>query len=70
MNKLKFGWFYYWKPTPKRIRRIADALLAGAMTVSTISFANDYKDIAIVVLIVAGVAKFLSNFFAEDVPAD
>jgi hypothetical protein len=68
MNKIKFGWFYYWKPTPKGIRRTADALLAGAMTVSTISFASDYKNIAVGVLIVAGLAKFLSNFFAEDVP--
>jgi hypothetical protein len=56
----------YWAPTPKSIRKLADALLAGAMTVSTISFANDYKTIAMVVLITAGIAKFLSNFFCED----
>lgn len=56
----------YWSPTPKGIRKLADSLLAGAMTVSTISFANDYKTIAIVVLIVAGLAKFASNFFTDD----
>lgn len=63
---MKFGWSHYWKPTPKGIRKLADSLLAAALTVSTISFANDYKTIAIVVLIVAGVAKFLSNFFSEE----
>jgi hypothetical protein len=66
MNNLKFGWGHYWSSTPKGIRKIADALLAGAMTVSTIGFVNDYKTISIVVLIVAGIAKFLSNFFTED----
>lgn len=65
---MKFSWKGYWGPTPKGIRKIADALLAGAMTVSTIGFVNDYKTISIVVLIVAGVAKFLSNFFTEDTP--
>ena len=58
----------YWSPTPKAIRKAADSLLAGAMTVSTISFVNDYKTIAMIVLIAAGIGKFLSNFFTEDVP--
>ena len=58
----------YFEPTPKSIRKFADSLLAGAMTVSTISFVNDYKTIAMVVLIAAGIAKFLSNFFCEDTP--
>jgi hypothetical protein len=68
MKKTIFGWESYWKPTPNGIRKLADALLAAAMTVSTISFVNDYKTIAIIVLIVAGVAKFASNFFTEETP--
>jgi hypothetical protein len=63
---MKFIWKGYWEPTPKGIRKIADSLLAGAMTVSTISFASDNKIIAIVVLIAAGIAKMLSNFFTDD----
>ena len=63
---MKFSVKSYWAPTPKKIRKFADALLAGAMTVSTISFAMDHHNIAMVVLITAGIAKFLSNFFGED----
>ena len=63
---MKFGWNHYWKPTPKSVRRFADSFLAAALTVASISFASDYKTIAIVVLIVSGVAKFFSNFFSED----
>ena len=68
MAKFSLNGSSYWSPTPKKIRKFADSLLAGAMTVSTISFVNDYKTIAMVVLIAAGIAKFLSNFFTEDVP--
>jgi hypothetical protein len=63
---MKFGWNQYWKPTPKGIRKFADSLSAASLAVSTYSFVNDYKAVAVVVLIAAGVAKFLSNFFAED----
>jgi len=65
MANIKFDWSGYWSPTPKNIRKAADALLAGAMTVSTFTFLNDYKTVSIAVLIVAGVAKFLSNFFTD-----
>lgn len=65
---MQFSWKGYWEPTPKGIRKIADSLLAGAMTVSTISFASDNKTVAVVVLIVAGIGKMLSNFFTDDAP--
>ena len=63
---MKFSLKGYWQPTPKTIRKVADAFLAAAMTISTISFTNDYPAIAFTVLIVAGIAKFLSNFFVDD----
>ena len=63
---MKFSWNSYWKPTPKDIRRFADALLAGAMTISAFSAFNDKPKLALTIMIVAGLAKFLSNFFAED----
>lgn len=63
---MKFNWKAYGKPTPKKIKRIADALLAGAMTVASISFAAEHQTIAIVVLIIAGLAKIVSNFFEDD----
>lgn len=63
---MKFTLKSYWAPTPKKIRKIADSMLGSAMLVSGFAFINDYKTISTVVMIVAGVAKFFSNFFADD----
>lgn len=56
----------YWKPTPKKIRRIADSILAGATTIATFAAFNDHAVLATVIMIIAGIAKFLSNFFSEN----
>jgi hypothetical protein len=63
---MKFGWNLYWHPTPKKIKKIADSLLIAATTISTFSFYNDNKNLAFTVMIVSVIAKFLSNFFAEE----
>lgn len=63
---MKFGWKEYWKPTPKNIRKFADALGAASIAISTISFVSDYKLFAYIALSSAFVAKFLSNFFSQE----
>ena len=63
---MKFTWKGYWEPTPKKIRKIADAILATATLISTYSFFNDNKGFALSVMIISSLAKFLSNFFADD----
>jgi hypothetical protein len=63
---MKFSWKGYWQPTPKGIRKIADAILAGAMTVSTFAAIEDHHIFAVVIMIVAGVAKLVSNFFTDE----
>ena len=63
---MKFSWKDYWKPTPKGIRKLADALLAAAMTVSTFAMINDYPKLAGIIMITAGIAKFFSNFFTDE----
>ena len=63
---MKYSWKSYWKPTPKNIRKFADALLAGAMTVSTFAMINDNPKLAGIIMVVAGVAKFASNFLTDD----
>jgi hypothetical protein len=65
---MKFSWKGYFQPTPKIVRKLADSLLAGAMTVSTFALMNDHPVLATVVMITAGVAKFISNFFTDDTP--
>ncbi len=62
----KFGISEYWKPTPKKIRKVADSLSAAALAVSAFTFASDYKVVAYIVLASAFVGKFLSNLFSEE----
>ena len=68
---------HYWKPTPKRWRRIGDSLLAVAsvLAIGGLWQFDNLKDIfttqeikiMIVTSIVLGVVgKFLTNFFKED----
>jgi hypothetical protein len=67
----------YWKPTPKKWRRIGDSLLAVAsvLAIGGLWQFDNLKDIftsteiktMIVTSIVLGViGKFLTNFFKED----
>ena len=67
----------YWKPTPKRWRRIGDSMLAVAsvLAIGGLWQFDNLKDIfttveikgMIVASIVLGVVgKFLTNFFKED----
>ena len=76
-NNMKDMMKNYWKPTPKKWRRLGDALLASA-TVIAIGGVWQYdslKDIftptALKALIITSiglgvVGKFLTNFFKED----
>lgn len=63
---MKFGISEYWKPTPRKIRKIADSISAGALAVSSYSFMNDYKGVAYGVLACAFIGKFASNLFSEE----
>jgi hypothetical protein len=63
---MKFGFKEYMKPTPKKIRKVADSLSAAALAVSAFTFVSDYKVVAYVVLASAFVGKFLSNLFSEE----
>lgn len=65
---MKFGIKEYMKPTPKKIRKIADSLSAAALAVSAYSFVSDYKVVAYIVLATSFVGKFLSNLFSEEQP--
>ena len=58
----------YFKPTPKKWRKLGDALLAVSTTATTYAIASDHKWIAIACLIIGSVGKFLTNFFTEDEP--
>lgn len=56
----------YFKPTPKKWRKLGDALLAVSTTVTTYAIAEDHKWIAITALILGSAGKFLTNFFTDE----
>ena len=56
----------YWKPTPKRWRKIGDALLTLSVSFAGLSIVDEFRWIGISVSIIGGIGKFLTNFFAND----
>lgn len=56
----------YYAPTPKKWRKLGDALLAVSTTITTYAIAEDMKVFAITALIIGSLGKFLTNFFSED----
>jgi hypothetical protein len=64
-KKMKMGFKSYFAPTPKNIRKIADSILAAALMAGTFSFAMEHKTVAVVVMVIGVVAKFVSNLFGE-----
>jgi hypothetical protein len=77
MTKFKKITSSYWKPTPKKWRRIGDSLLAVAsvLAIGGLWQFDNLKDIftsfEIKAMIVSSIAlgvvgKFLTNFFKED----
>ena len=65
-RKVKFGYKYYFKPTPKRLRIFGDSLAAGSLFVAGLAIVNGYEKIAIGVAIAGWVGKFISNFFNDE----
>lgn len=65
-HKTTFTMKSYWAPTPKKARKIGDALLGIFSVTSMSSMIMENKPMAIASLIVGVVGKVLSNFFAEE----
>jgi hypothetical protein len=55
----------YWHPTPKKWRRLGDALLGVALMGIPADLAG-YKWVGITMFIIGIVGKFLTNFFTDE----
>ncbi len=62
----KFTVKSYWAPTPKKARKIGDALLGIFSITSMSSMITDHKGLAIASMVIGVVGKVLSNFFSEE----
>jgi hypothetical protein len=56
----------YYNPTPKRWRKLGDALLGVSTTITGFAIYEEAKWVAISALAFGVVGKFLTNFFGED----
>lgn len=57
----------YSSPTPKKWRKLGDALLAVSTTITGYAIADDMsKWVSLSALALGVIGKFLTNFFTED----
>lgn len=57
----------YKSATPKKWRKIGDALLSASTTLTTYSIANNWsKEISIIIMLTGVVGKFITNLASED----
>ncbi len=63
---MKFGLREYFKPTPKRIRIFGDSLAAAGTFGAAIIVLNGNPLAGTVIMVVAVIGKFISNFFSDE----
>lgn len=63
---MKFSFKSYFAPTPKRMRVLGDSLAAAGTFGASIVILNGHPVAGTVIMVVAVIGKFISNFFAEE----
>lgn len=62
---MKFGWKHYFEPTPKRVRLLGDSLAAAGTFGASIAILNGHPIVGTIIMVVAVIGKFISNFFTD-----
>lgn len=62
---MNFGINEYWKPTPKNIRKAADAIVSACTFAGGMITLNGHPLVGTIIFVTGFVAKILSNFFSE-----
>jgi len=70
MKKLSFGLNQYFKPTPKRIRMFGDSLAAAGTFGASIVILSGEPKAGTIIMVVAVLGKFISNFFSDEISTD
>jgi hypothetical protein len=63
---MRFGLKSYFKPTPKRLRVLGDSMAAAGTLGASIAVLNGHPVAGTVVMVVAVLGKFISNFFTNE----
>jgi hypothetical protein len=64
--KIKFKVKSYYQPTPKKMRKIGDALLGASQFMTGYSIVMDEKWLAFTCIAIGTIGKFMTNFFVEE----
>ena len=64
-NMVKNAHSNYSSPTPKKWRKLGDALLGASTTITGFAIYEEAKWVAITALVLGTVGKFLTDFFTE-----
>jgi hypothetical protein len=67
---MKISWKGYFKPTPKRIRIIGDSLAASGTFGASIVILNGEPKVGTIIMVIAVLGKFISNFFSDEISTD
>jgi hypothetical protein len=62
---MKFGLNEYWKPTPKNVRKAADAIVSACTFAGGMTTLNGHPIMGTIIFVTGFLAKILSNFFSE-----
>jgi len=63
---MSFGLNQYWAPTPKKIRKIADSIVAATTFSGSIAALNGHPTVGTIIFVLGVIAKFVSNLFSDD----
>jgi uncharacterized membrane protein len=67
---MKFGLKEYFKPTPKRIRMFGDSLAAAGTFSASIVILNGEPKVGTIIMVIAVLGKFISNFFSDEISSN
>ena len=65
---MQFSKSGYHLPTPTKIKKVANAILAGVIFAGTSAALNGHPVVGTVIFVIGFVAKTVSNFFSDDKP--
>jgi hypothetical protein len=66
---MKFGIQHYWEPTPKSVRKVADAIVSACVFAGGLTSLNGHPIVGTIIFSTGFIAKAVSNFFTDDTPA-
>ena len=67
---MRFGIRECMKPTPKRLRIFGDSLAAAGTFGASIVILNGEPKVGTIIMVIAVLGKFISNFFSDEISSN